>query len=231
MGQTLEIQHHGGRQQLPKDLNAISATYNTNGDLFCKSQPRFWMYDNLSPDGYIPYFVNGLQVNPDGTDANPSQVLDSSYWATQTPPPVIPDDPAPPVENTKRNLKNLNSRHYSTRNYTTEGQHVVRNNITEMRLRSSYINANVMKDHLVTSNATAHSASKLCNDPSTAGPDFVSLDEKMFCDMASKQVYPLYHYTRQEACFDLDGSVFRPGALGKRDPNLVIKNYVKRIDW
>jgi hypothetical protein len=95
-----------------------------------------------------------------------------------------------------------------------------------MRLRSSYINANVMKDHLVTSSATAYSASKLCNDPSAAGPDFVSLDEQILCDMARKKVFPLCTNMMQVACFDMNGTVFRLGVLGKRDSNLVVKNYV-----
>jgi hypothetical protein len=100
-GMGIHITEFSTLEDAHNDEAAITSMYQSNRNLFCKSQPRVWMYKQLVPDDYIPYSKGGLQVNPKGTDANPSQVLDSSYWATITPPPLTPVDPTPLVEDTK----------------------------------------------------------------------------------------------------------------------------------
>jgi hypothetical protein len=44
-------------------------------------------------------------------------------------------------------------------------------------------------DRLVKSSKTVHSATQLCKAAKSVGPDFVSLDEKKFCEMKSKTLY------------------------------------------
>lgn len=45
--------------------------------------------------------------------------------------------------------------------------------------------------HLVVSEHTAHSAVEVCESASSWGPDFVALAEGVFCDMCTRQLYPL----------------------------------------
>ena len=44
-------------------------------------------------------------------------------------------------------------------------------------------------DRLVKSSKAVHSAARLCEAAKSVGPDFVSLDEKKFCEMESKTLY------------------------------------------
>jgi len=77
-----------------------------------------------------------------------------------------------------------------------------------------------MPRSLITSRHPSHSAIDLCNDDSTAGPDFVSHHDGTYCDMANKRSYPLCASTEEEDCFNLDAATLYRGALLKRDPGL-----------
>src|ERR1700738_3356157 len=44
---------------------------------------------------------------------------------------------------------------------------------------------------LITSTHPSHSAIGLCDSDTSRGPDFVSHHEGMYCDMETKQAYPL----------------------------------------
>ena len=48
-----------------------------------------------------------------------------------------------------------------------------------------------LANRLITSPRQQHSATKLCERESSHGPDFVSWDERVFCDMETKMSYPL----------------------------------------
>ena len=48
-----------------------------------------------------------------------------------------------------------------------------------------------LANRLITSPREQHSATKLCERENSHGPDFVSWDEKVFCDMETKQSWPL----------------------------------------
>ena len=59
--------------------------------------------------------------------------------------------------------------------------------------------------HLIASHMSHHSAIKLCEDDLSHGPDFVSLVENVFCDMALKEYYPLCERKSDKVdCYDFE---------------------------
>ncbi|KIW90283.1 uncharacterized protein Z519_08927 [Cladophialophora bantiana CBS 173.52] len=58
--------------------------------------------------------------------------------------------------------------------------------------------------HLVKSRLGRSSAKRLCENQHTKGPHFVSLDEKLYCDMETRQVYPTCGSAAEDVvCFDV----------------------------
>lgn len=72
---------------------------------------------------------------------------------------------------------------------------------------------------LVKSNVTLSSAVALCQDQTSKGPHFVSLAEGLFCDMVSKQLYPLCGdgVGVGQICFDVDEDELVEKTTGKRE--------------
>ncbi|KAI9709030.1 MAG: hypothetical protein M1812_007786 [Candelaria pacifica] len=58
--------------------------------------------------------------------------------------------------------------------------------------------------HLIISDHGGHSAKELCDHPGSLGPDFVSTEEGIFCDMTAREYWFLCSATLTTGCFDLD---------------------------
>lgn len=87
---------------------------------------------------------------------------------------------------------------------------------------------------LVKSHREEHSATELCKAPNSKGPDFVSLPEKVFCDMDKKEIWPLCSDTQPFACFDLEKNTMRTAPHGRRSlngRNIPDKSYTKELTW
>jgi hypothetical protein len=67
---------------------------------------------------------------------------------------------------------------------------------------------------VIKSNIAEHSAVGLCADESMVGPDLVSLQENMFCDMLKRAIYPVCSGDDDSACFDLDANTLKGGGNG-----------------
>ncbi|OAP59611.1 hypothetical protein AYL99_06909 [Fonsecaea erecta] len=60
-------------------------------------------------------------------------------------------------------------------------------------------------EHLVKSQLTKSSARRLCENADTEGPHFVSLNEKLYCDMETREVYPTCGAKAESGvCFDMN---------------------------
>jgi hypothetical protein len=63
---------------------------------------------------------------------------------------------------------------------------------------------------LVKSRLGSSSAVRMCGDPRAKGPDFVSIAENLYCDMDTRQLFPVCaeedseHPTKKVVCFDLE---------------------------
>lgn len=105
---------------------------------------------------------------------------------------------------------------------------------TELSLNTTAASKVFRPGHVVISEHAAHGAVELCESESSRGPSFVSMEEKVYCDMSTKTRYPLCSSTVTSVCFDVDTKQL----LGKprrhaRDLNArdVQKQYVTHEVW
>jgi len=84
-----------------------------------------------------------------------------------------------------------------------------------------------MEAELVVSTDEAHTASELCGSETSHGPDFVSVAEKLFCDMGAKTLWPLCNDVVTTSCFHLESKTLRTSgaAMVKREA------YAKVTNW
>ena len=92
-----------------------------------------------------------------------------------------------------------------------------------------------LANRLITSQRQQHSATKLCERENSHGPDFVSWDERVFCDMDTKISWPLCEGKNgtgvalrngTEECYEWETHSL-VGKGGER----VAKNYKKIDHW
>lgn len=76
--------------------------------------------------------------------------------------------------------------------------------------------------HLIISNHQSHSAQELCESETSIGPDFVSTNESVFCDMAAKEWWPLCSSTITTSCFELNTQTMEGNNPGNRAPGKTV---------
>lgn len=69
---------------------------------------------------------------------------------------------------------------------------------------------------IVGSHDVQHSATSLCASPNSWGPDFVSFKEGVFCDMKTKETWPLCDRNRVRNCYDWNVHAVLDWRLKKR---------------
>lgn len=79
---------------------------------------------------------------------------------------------------------------------------------------------------LVVSSDVQHTASSLCEADRSSGPDFVSLVEKLYCDMSTKTLAPLCGEGLEDECFDVQAKAMR-NSKARTAP----KNFSKVMAW
>ena len=181
--------------------------YNDNIDLMCKSSPRFRMYEKMISADPIPFFSPGLDYDPDRgmIDASHAAVFDKNRWALRYKGPNI-------------NKKLIDSP------FIDSGRPIHSRQGFQRRGNSS-----VFDDLIVSPD---HSATELCDSSSSLGPDFVSLEEQLFCDMDIKELWQLCSVSKTDDCFDLGNTTIKAGNdtmdAKKRS---VEKEYRKIVYW
>jgi hypothetical protein len=191
---------------------ALASEYNKSYSLACDAPPRFSAWTSIDAAVAPPIFNPFLVYNTDGSDADPTAVLDSANWEDLNDyghlqnanglgqlavPPVRMSSPDPPSR------KRSNSP-------------VVK--------RASIFNAT-----LISSPYPEHSAQQLCDSPNSYGPDVVSETEGLFCDMETKQVWPVCTQASQTGCFDTEAYTLR-GSSAKR-AEVPEKKYTQINKW
>ena len=157
--------------------------YDNNNDLMCKAAPRLRMYTHMTDKDPIPFFSPPLEYETPGlVDKDPAVVLDKSHWSLPKDGPnikksVVDADQAPPPSS--RSLLRRQQRPQQGGNHTFS-----------------------FDEKLIVSNSKHHSAKLLCESPASVGPDFVSLDEQLFCDMQVKKTWQLCGAGKTSSCFD-----------------------------
>ncbi|KAJ8106598.1 hypothetical protein ONZ43_g7013 [Nemania bipapillata] len=152
------------------------AQYQERRDTLCNSTPRFSFWGDLLPDSEIPFFDPQLQYQTDssngglGADVDPDRVLDK---------PGQFDKSVSLYQGGKAKLRR--SGHGVSADSTRAAG---RRGLRKQR-------RNRKPDTLIVTPYPDHSARELCNSTTSWGPDTVSLNERLFCDMETKSLFPL----------------------------------------
>lgn len=203
--------HTGVTIHLPSFAGAgdgLAKQYNDQPETMCKSLPRFSMWKSRSVHMTLPAFMGGLEFNEDGTDIDINRILNSDSSNTMSSETTAPNDPTGTKLGVAANASALEP------GPIMQLQPSKRSARSKRSSSISISGIQPLHDRLVVSNVTCptHSARLLCESQTSAGPDFVSLPEGLFCDMGDKILWPLCEYAGQDSCFDLDSQTTRwPG--------------------
>ncbi|KAH0565860.1 hypothetical protein GP486_000738 [Trichoglossum hirsutum] len=95
----------------------------------------------------------------------------------------------------------------------------------DFRPRSSASNS-AFNETLIASHLPQHNATALCASPESRGPDFISFDEGVFCDMTNRITWPLCGETITNGCYDWKTHSFVDRKLRKRETD-----YSNIVEW
>lgn len=164
-------------------------------------------------DGDGDQDTTGVQVHWPEFDGNGKAVQDSSYYCENNPAMRFITEDDPTSINywtpTRRMFARDPSVATSSADPAIEQQRRAGNEQYK-RLRRQMSE----DDRLVKSSKSAHSAEQLCNAGKSVGPDFVSFDEKKFCDMKSKILYDFCDEVKAGECWDDDNNILKNKTLG-----------------
>ncbi|KAI1614887.1 hypothetical protein EDD37DRAFT_404288 [Exophiala viscosa] len=91
--------------------------------------------------------------------------------------------------------------------------------------------------HLIKSKLAINSAARLCNDTASVGPDFAALSEGLYCDMDTKEIYPICDEGQVCGCFRAMDNVLTGGCDDSSEPNIseravqIVKAYDRVVVW
>ncbi|KAI9766664.1 MAG: hypothetical protein M1839_004787 [Geoglossum umbratile] len=189
---------------------ARAKQYVDKPETMCQSTPRFKMYNNLTEMNCVPFFNPPLQPAADFSDADLNALKTDGKLAC---------DPAPGQELTYKKKMELQKGVCFPRGGCVTGYGVKKRDDElddELDDESIVPRADTKANgctpgRLVVSNLDAHTATELCNSTTSAGPDFISMKENLYCDMCTHQIWPLCKDGTQAGCFDKETKAMRPG--------------------
>lgn len=167
--------------------DGLANEYNNNTDAMCKSLPRFSMWTTRTPHMTLPVYHPPLEYNADGSDKDIQLVLDPKMMQSEA---TSPQDPTGTALGVGAGASAL------------EAGPIVIPSPTRRRARRRVFQP--LADQLVVSDIACHSAKEVCESDTSAGPDFVSTVEGLFCDMSEKILWPLCSESLTDSCFDLE---------------------------
>ena len=167
--------------------------YQDNSATMCGTKPRWAMYPkkwSLEHDNY-PAYDPILEYNADGSDEDVSKIWQAGKTTDgNTGPNGIPLNPVVSSTRHRRGLNNTSTLKGSMQTHPNS---------------------------IIISNFPSHSINELCNHPKSKGPSMVNLVEGLFCDMATKKIWPTCSESVTCGCLDIGNAGF-PGN-GTMDPN------------
>jgi len=178
--------------------------YNDNQDTLCKSTPRFSFWSHLDPDSEIPIFDPPLEYVPDSSTGGPGADKDPSRVIDKTP--------------FDKSVK------------TYKGQASYKRSLKSSRHRARAQSSNPDPTHLIITNHPGHDIRDVCEHPNSVGWDVVSTVDNIYCDMETRQLYPVCVAGTRDACFDMTTKTIRAPA-GKRDISVSNKQYATSDEW
>ena len=179
--------------------------YNSNLDTLCNSEPLMHRHHDFRMGSLIRVFDPVLDYGHKNLDEVYEHVRDPRWWGWSD---VLRSDIPTPA----RRMLALLER---TAEHFTALPSFVSGLLTRAPAATSIYDR--FEGTIVRSNHTSQSAVTLCDTPSMYGPDFVSLQEQIFCDMKTRKKYPVCDSSNAEGqgtCFDLDENTLLPGPSG-----------------
>ncbi|MCJ1428258.1 hypothetical protein MMC29_006167, partial [Sticta canariensis] len=147
---------------------ALAKQYQDVPDSMCKTSPRFKMYESIGPDGVLPIYWPPLNISPaNQTDADPQAMSSNQGIPGGDPGMVTPQRRA--VEPATTNASYSATR--APRKTNKPGSR--------------------FDGHLIVSHHAQHSAIELCESDYSVGADFASIEEEQYCDMYTKDIWPI----------------------------------------
>ena len=215
----LEDTSDGTKSQL------TAAAWAANKDLLCKSEPRFSLYEDIKIGNQIRIFESDPTVVRDPASQEYADLtLKDDNWAWGDKPPTgslptlnngkgfkiacVEDDcpPTGPSFNQNLDVQSPSRRRLRSRKPSNLDHDLMRASIKKRQ--------EIHADHLIISKLEPHSAAELCDSMTSLGPDFVSTNEMLFCDMSEKQIWPVCTDPSGTYCFDMDTQTVRGSSTG-----------------
>ena len=216
--------------------NRTKQAFTENPDLLCASEPRFSMYEEIRVGNSIRFFKQRPNTEDPGTQAYRDLVLGKDNWLTgeKAPASLLPQKSAgkgvapvglcagdneecmPTGPSFDKNLPEFPDELRKAR--LRRGRQAVGRSanpaslIAEIKKRQL-----VHADRLIISRFSQHSAIELCESLYSLGPDMVSVQEGMFCDMSEKRLWPVCASSDASYCFDMESETVRGSGGGGED--------------
>ena len=217
------------------DTSSVAAAWTANKDLLCKSEPRFSLYEDIKIGNQVRVFKKDPTTVADASSQEyADRTLKDENWAWGDKPPTaslptlnngkgfkiacVEDDCPPKGPSFNQNLKIApeTRRKLRPRKPSNLDHGVMRASIKKRQ--------EIHADHLIISNMVPHSAAELCDSMTSLGPDFVSTNEMLFCDMSEKQIWPVCTDPSGNYCFDMDTQTVRGSSTGLKTSDVPLYN-------
>ncbi|MCJ1441929.1 MAG: hypothetical protein MMC23_002421 [Stictis urceolatum] len=201
--------------------------YATTPKALCESPPRFQMYENFGKNDWHVMYNPPVRLNQSTlVDLDPKWTIHNDGTSFGHPHPnfkymKVIDDWVNKTNTRDPGKKARGGKKRSTQ-HAVHKKHAKK---TAAKSKPAPVKAHYYHtkhyQHLVSSDHERHSAKHLCQSEDSWGPDFISTREEMFCDISTKQLWPLCKgsYKLTEACFDYETKTMVPpsGGFKKRD--------------
>ncbi|KAH7401963.1 hypothetical protein DE146DRAFT_449881 [Phaeosphaeria sp. MPI-PUGE-AT-0046c] len=98
------------------------------------------------------------------------------------------------------------------------------------RKRDSFHHMGRSDDRLIVSSLSGQNATALCEQHNSYGPDFISVEEGIYCNMETRETLPLCSSSIVGECFDVD-SASHISNDGAHKPSIRARNPTQVIRW
>ncbi|KAL3471452.1 hypothetical protein BJX99DRAFT_266770 [Aspergillus californicus] len=178
---------------------ARQTQYSKHPETLCKSKPRLHMYQQLSEMSCLPVFDPPLDYVFNKGDTHFDRL--HTQGKAMCEPSANDIDPFPTTAQ-KTKLQKWSGGLLSSATYGTKKRSTTEPE-PEPEPESTFRGRCTHPHDLIESFHPDHTATELCHDWNSAGPDFVSHSEGLLCEMCTRILWPLCGGEVWEGCFDV----------------------------
>jgi hypothetical protein len=193
--------------------SGLLAQYNEDERRLCQNSARMTFHADILPDSFPTFFDPPLEYQRETNSGDPTQPYTAG--ALEKPDQGQDRQMRAYPDGTEMDSHKLRRRQAST----LQGRRT-------LKVRGI---KNLHPDRLTISHLPGHSAKELCEDKMSLGPDFVSTEEGLFCDMETATLWPLCSTILLSDCFSLDTHKIRTSTRRRDAPQE--KTYTLTDHW